>query len=228
MVDNGVCVDECPNSKDFNKFQTDKGCHHTTTIKDCTIQQNRGYATKEIIGYCVPSDLDSVGSTVKNQWDTLLANQNVARFWRDIELSSTAIYISLGLGLVYTMIYLYAMSNFAHIIAYIAIVMLEIIFVAGMGACIYGATRVSNPTGMWIGFGVTLACFLLFNCMMWCYWSKMKVAIAVIDATADFMVATKRMAFVTVFYFFVGVLVFIIWGVGFVGVIAMNEIEPET
>lgn len=101
-----------------------------------------------------------------------MGNQVASRFWRDIQLSSTAIYISLGLGLVYTMMYLYAMSNFAHIIAYIAIAMLEIIFVAGMGACIYATTKVDGY-GMWISFGVILLSFLLFNLMMWCYWSKL-------------------------------------------------------
>ena len=73
-----------------------------------------------------------------------MGNQVASQFWRDIQLCSTAIYISLGLGLVYTMMYLYATSNFAHLIAYIAIAMLEIIFVAGMGACLYGATKVSG------------------------------------------------------------------------------------
>lgn len=154
-----------------------------------------------------------------------MGNQNVSKFWRDVELSSTAIYISLGLGLVYTMMYLYAMSNFAHIIAYIAIAMLEIIFVAGMGASLYGTTKVSPPTSMWISFGCVFVCFLLFNCMMWCYWTKMKIAIAVIDSAADFMVATKRIALVTIIYFFIGVCVFIIWGVGAVGVVAINEID---
>lgn len=103
--------------------------------------------------------------------------------------------------------------------------MLELIFIAGMGACLYGTTKVHPATGMWIGFFCILVSFLLFNCLMWCQWSKLQVAIAVIDATADFMVATKRISFVTIFYFFVGVIVFIIWGVGTIGVIAVNEIE---
>lgn len=154
-----------------------------------------------------------------------MGNQAVSKFWRDVELSSTAIYISLGLGLVYTMMYLYAMSNFAHIIAYIAIAMLEIIFVAGMGAALYGTTKVNPATSMWITFGCILFAFLLFNCLMWCSWSKMKVAIAVIDSAADFMVATKRMVLVTILYFFVSVIFFVIWGIGAVGVVAINDID---
>jgi hypothetical protein len=47
----------------------------------------------------------------------------------------------------------------------------------------------------------------------------------VIDATADFMVATKRIAFVTIYYFFLSILVIVIWSLGLIGVIAMNEIR---
>lgn len=149
-----------------------------------------------------------------------------------MQIASTAIYISLGLALVYTIIYLYLMSNCAHMLAYVAIGLLELLFVAGMAGAIYASTRVngSEKHGYYIAFGVTLLAFLLFNCMMWCYWSKLQVAIAVIDATADFMVATKRICLVTIYYFFISIFVLLIWGFGLIGVIAMNEIKtiPHT
>jgi hypothetical protein len=143
-----------------------------------------------------------------------------------MQIASVAIYVSLGLALVYTIMYLYLMSHCAHMLAYVAIGLLELLFIAGMGACIYGATRPGvNSNGMWIGFGSTLVAFLLFNCMMWCYWSKLQVAIAVIDSTADFMVATKRISLVTIYYFFMSIIVIIVWGIGLVGVIAMNKVK---
>jgi len=43
--------------------------------------------------------------------------------------------------------------------------------------------------------------FLIFNCMLYCYWEKFKVAIAIIDAAADYYAATKRLIFVSLFYF---------------------------
>jgi hypothetical protein len=219
MIKTGTCVNTCPSSKDYKFGAND--CKPLIKNGGCTIATDQGYQTKEILNICVPSSTDAVGSSVKNQWDSIMGNQVASRFWRDIQLCSTAIYISLGLGLVYTMMYLYAMSNFAHIIAYIAIAMLEIIFVAGMGACIYATTKVDGY-GMWIAFAGIFFSFLLFNCMMWCYWTKMKIAIAIIDSAADFMVATKRISLVTILYFFVGAFVFILWGVGFIGVVSTN------
>ena len=156
-----------------------------------------------------------------------MQNQAFNTFWRDMRIASTAIYISLALALVYTIIYLYLMSNCAHMLAYVAIGLLELIFLAGIAGAIYASTRVhgSDKNGYFIAAGVTLLAFLIFNCMMWCYWSKLQVAIAVIDATADFMVATKRIAFVTIYYFFVSIIVLLIWGFGLIGVIAMNDIK---
>lgn len=43
---------------------------------------------------------------------------------------------------------------------------------------------------------------MFFNCMMYCFWSKLKEGIAIIDATADFFIETKRIVFISLFQFF--------------------------
>jgi len=68
---------------------------------------------------------------------------------------------------------------------------------------------------------------LLFNLLMCCFWKKMKIAIAVIDATADFFVATKRIIFVSIFYFFVSVACFLIWMGCFACVISLSDISAD-
>lgn len=117
---------------------------------------------------------------------------------------------------------MYLMSNCAHVLAYFAIGLIELIHLAAMGGCLYGATKSTEPTGFYYGFGSILITFLIFNLMLWCYWSKLQIAIAVIDSTADFMVATKRIAFVTVFYFFWSFVLVAIWGFGLIGIISMG------
>lgn len=119
------------------------------------------------------------------------------------------------------------MSNCAQALAYIAIGLLELIFIAGMGACVYAATQTNSAdtTGCWIGFGSTLFAFLLFNCMLCCFRSKLQVAIAVIDATADYMAGTKRIALVTVYYFILALITLLLGGFGVVGTVAMNKIS---
>lgn len=61
--------------------------------------------------------------------------------------------------------------------------------------------------------------------MLCCFWSKLQVAIAVIDATADFMAATKRLVSVTIYYFIITIIVLLVGGFGVVGTISMNEIS---
>jgi len=145
-----------------------------------------------------------------------------------MSLAQTAIFVSFGLALVYTFIYLYLMANCAHLLAYVSIGLIELILLATVAGNVYGATQVSEGSmGFWIGAGVSLFFFLVFNCMLWCYWSKLQVAIAVIDSTADFMIATKRIAFVTIYYFFNSLFAVLFWGFGLVGVISLSDIDAE-
>jgi hypothetical protein len=104
-----------------------------------------------------------------------MQNQAVSQFYKDLKIASTAVYVSLALGLVYTLAYLYAMSSCAHVLAYIAIGLLELLFVAGMGGALYGVSQSSgrDATGFWVTFACVGAGFLIFNCLMWCYWSKL-------------------------------------------------------
>lgn len=229
FAEGAVCVKECPEQSSAASVQ----CHPTEQITTCEITNDAqfmgGYATHDILGYCVPTNLTEIGDEAKNAWNTLQQNQALSTFWKDMQIASTAIYVSLGLALVYTLIYLYAMSNCAHVLAYIAIGLLELLFVAGMGGALYGVSKSSgsDANGFWITFAAIAVAFLIFNCLMWCYWTKLQVAIAVIDATADFMVATKRVALVTIWYFFLTIITVLIWGFGLIGVIAINEVTPK-
>lgn len=62
MAHTGVCVNKCPDTKGFDFPAADQGCHHTDEVKSCLITKNQGYATKEVLNICIPSDLDSVGA----------------------------------------------------------------------------------------------------------------------------------------------------------------------
>ena len=65
---------------------------------------------------------------------------------------------------------------------------------------------------------------LIFNCMLCCFRDKFQIALAVIDSAADFLVSTKRMAFIPIIYFFVTIFYIILWAAAIPGVISINEI----
>jgi len=47
------------------------------------------------------------------------------------------------------------------------------------------------------------AMLLFFNCLLYCYWSQLEIAIAIVDCAADFFNATRRLFVLSVFYFFI-------------------------
>jgi hypothetical protein len=219
-----ACVERCPTSA----ANVDLQCAPTNVLAgSCAVTP--GYATQNILGYCVPTDFDTFTKASKQEWDALMQNQAVSQFYKDLKIAQTAVYISLALGLVYTLAYLYAMSSCAHVLAYIAIGLLELLFIAGMGGALYGVSQShgQGATGFWITFASLAVAFLIFNLLMWCYWTKLQIAIAVIDATADFMVATKRIALVTIYYFTCTIIAVLAWALGLVGVVAMNDVTVE-
>jgi len=63
--------------------------------------------------------------------------------------------------------------------------------------------------------------------MLCCFRDKFEIALAVIDSAADFMVSTKRLAFIPILYFFCTLIYICIWAAAIPGVIAFNEISAD-
>jgi hypothetical protein len=76
-----------------------------------------------------------------------------------------------------------------------------------------------------IAFAILSCCFL--TCVI-CGFRSLKLAIDVIDASADFLAETKRIILVPVFYFFVTIIIFMSWVFAYLNVASMNEIKADT
>ena len=72
--------------------------------------------------------------------------------------------------------------------------------------------------------GVVLVCYTTCLC---CLWQSIKVAVNVIDASADFLRDTKRIILTPIIHFFMGVVIFLIWLGCFCCVISMNKIKAS-
>lgn len=68
---------------------------------------------------------------------------------------------------------------------------------------------------------------VLFLCCVCCGFKSLKLAIDVIDASADFLAETKRILLVPVLYFFISVIAFMVWVYAFMNVASMNEIKAD-
>jgi hypothetical protein len=78
-----------------------------------------------------------------------------------------------------------------------------------------------------IGAVVSLICFAIFNCMLYCFYTQFKVAVAVIDAAADFFASTKRIIFVSMAHFVVGLAFLALWLSAAGCIYGMNEFKYD-
>jgi len=79
---------------------------------------------------------------------------------------------------------------------------------------------------------VGLIVFAILTCgfalCITCGFKSLKLAIDVIDASADFLATTKRILFVPILYFFLTLIVALVWVSAFACVASMNKISADT
>jgi len=98
------------------------------------------YATKDILTMCFPSDVQNLPAPLKDKWDQVkdaLKTGDSGRIIQDLQNSWMDIAICLVMAMVYSLLYMYAMSIFPTGIAYMAIAFIELIFVVGGAGLIY-------------------------------------------------------------------------------------------
>jgi hypothetical protein len=78
--------------------------------------------------------------------------------------------IALVISLLYAIVYLYLMAHCVNLLAYVAVILLHIIFIGGAAGMIYGAIKNSrNGVGLYIGAGCMILFVVFFDLMLWCY-----------------------------------------------------------
>jgi hypothetical protein len=65
-------------------------------------------------------------------------------------------------------------------------------------------------------------------CCIWCNRTSLETAIAIIDASAEFMIDTKRLLLVSVGYFLLTMVIFFLWLFSLVSVFSLVEFEAPT
>jgi hypothetical protein len=118
------------------------------------------------------------------------------------------------------------MANCATGIAYVVIGLCELMIIAGIlaGVAAPSNTDEEKMKGMMM-ICVGVIFLVLFNGILYCKWKNIKIAIAVIDATADFFMKTHRINFVSSFYFMVSAIWFVIWMALVVGMLGIAKFE---
>jgi len=130
IFDSGVCIKDCPHAS------TDTiSCADNTADQDlCSSNDvsSKIYDTHTVMGYCMPDltklkeDRPDDYAAWKTAFNGLLTSNPAGRQVQDLYLSSRAIYWSMAMSLVYSLLYIALMSYFAEYIAWAIIAVTQI------------------------------------------------------------------------------------------------------
>lgn len=182
---------------------------------------------------CWPKMLE-IGSTELEYWHVVVnyfEKNPVFLQLLNVMTASRSIGLSVITALVLCIIYIYFMSIFAEYLAWGIIILTELcfIFLAGGGFYYYTAGDVdanTKSTALIIGLVFALVA-VIFSVCIWCGWTSLKLAIEMVNASADFLAQTKRVFIVPFLYYIFLSLFFIFWIACVVSVNCMGKITPD-
>lgn len=214
--ESGWCVKECPSTKtapiDFYKYENEA---------EPTIEGGQ-YATHDVLGYCLPlsvSDLSKEQQTAYKAIKASLLNNPAGASFNNMKKASTSIYIGMGMSVIWCLVFIYVISAFAEEIAWGIIVLTNLgLYVAGALALLEykqensGDDLAQKQAKTYLAGGIIILLLaFIMSIMVCCGFSQLKVAIDVVDASADFTKKTKRILCVSVGYFVLQMIVFVVW-----------------
>ena len=118
VFDYGVCVKECPTTKD----QTIE-CKPTEEVTYCQPTADEAYTSYVVFSYCIPN-YDSLPQDVQDNWDTLttaVAGSSFGSVFADIMTSKWVILISIFVCVAVTFIYVYFMHYCSFWLSWISV-----------------------------------------------------------------------------------------------------------
>ena len=123
-----MCVKECP------KVAGDAiDCFPTSKVAECKVTGDP-YNSKQVVNICFPTEApDSIKAGFK-QMKAVFENSSAGKYVNDLYLSSTSCYISIGMSVIYCLLYIFLMSAFAEPIAWFCVVLLQVALAGATGA----------------------------------------------------------------------------------------------
>jgi len=212
--------------------------------KDGVVGTNT-YATRTMIKYCLPKDIEAV----KDIWENMILELEGSTFggWLfDIYKASAPIMISLVTALAYCLLFIGLMSLFAEPLCWLVVILTELGLI-GLAVMFFvkylNVTSEASSTGVatstsesmsaqakgFLAASIGAICvWLLFSLFICCFFKSLKLAIDVVDASADFVMCTKRILLVPFTYFLISFILMIVWFFGYMGVMSMNPISASS
>jgi len=125
VFSSAICVKKCPQIG-VKALE----CKPTKEVANCNDPKilSAIYNTKNVLDYCFPASVDDLPKSFQNGWKAALkafTSSSVGKNFNDMYLSSRAMYSSIGMGVVYSFVFIYLMSFFAEFISWIIIAFVQ-------------------------------------------------------------------------------------------------------
>jgi len=220
-------------------------CHTTSKTVACTPEPGQEYYTTEFANYCVPV-YDSLPAAAKENWSTMkdaVTGTTYGGAFADLYEARWILLIAAGLSLVTTMIYIKFMDWCAYWLSWFSVLLVFAALVgSGVWTLYYRADKIEKNASFadeseatWLNFYAWMAFILagIYLLVMICSFQSLRVAIAVIETAADYFADTKRIIFVPLLYFVIGILFFAAWVgamicVASIGDITVDDVSTQT
>jgi hypothetical protein len=247
LFESSVCVKECPRAAALvPEFQpTDNVPTLPTASHFDDGEPEWKVASYSVMKICIPLEPPAAVQAAVDQLKSMLLSGNTGVWLNDLYRASRAIYLSIAMSIVYSILFIYFLSIFGETIAWICVVLIQLAFIGAAAAGYFAWTAQKEKVAaldqtdlasnydeekktenlMMLGMGVFGLLALLFACGICCKFSELKTAIDVVDASADFLAKTKRVIGVPFVFFFLSIISVLVWSGSFAAVISMNHIE---
>jgi len=184
------------------------------------------YASQPLLKYCVPAWSSSDDSEKKTYYEHMkekFFESEEGKVLQDATSTWKTNLILIVTGLIISFLFMWLMSKCARCLAMCGIAIMLLSFFGGGAACLFMGLKsevvvsddpekgTTKNIALLVTGGVFLFMGLCTVCCIWCNRTSLETAIAIIDASADFMIDTKRLIFVSVFYFIITMIIFFLW-----------------
>lgn len=113
ILTSGVCLKTCPTKADEDLVEDDT-CKGNAKYR---CDHHKTYETIDAFDFCLPKNKDALKPEEAKAYDYLineLKNSAAGSVFQDMYKSSTSMYVSMGLALVWSIAYIYILSMFAE------------------------------------------------------------------------------------------------------------------
>lgn len=176
----------------------------------------------------------------KDNWSATkdkLNGTNYGGIFADLYEARWVMLIACGIALITTLVYIKFMDWCAYWLSWLSIfLVLGALVATGTYAFMYRRDQVSldssyadSSEATWLS-ATAWTCWILaaiYLLVMLCALSSLRVAIAVIETAADYFADTKRIIFVPLLYFTIGIITFAMWVFALICVASIGDITVE-